>query len=334
MKWSLTSVEYDEIYLSIHTALYNALSLHSTSEPQLVANLVWELPRAVNSISLPGVWSVKSAGVFVHAQPFVKCNCFPDPRPKSVELGDLLLLRTEVCRGQVTNRRAMLLQAKMVTHLPATPDNSNQHHLYTNWPTFEYVRSTRALNGKKRHVTGLDLYDASRYLLISDQRFRYPCCLQCWHIFTPQYCCANTASPTAPELSHYRCFAMELVEFLLGDSGKAFVIPPPKRTRNWDRVIEDLIEVTSLRRSVFMRRAAGTATEGRGQGPFLSFQSGNQLSTNGIIQTLMDRSSQSEIINDGPPEVPEMWPDEKDDGGGISIVEFVVSTDGEERVEK
>jgi hypothetical protein len=325
MKWSLGAVEHNKIHFSIHTAIHNALIRHPTSEHQIIANLVWELPRAVNLIPLTRGWSIRSAGIFVHAQPLVKSKSFPSVRPKSVEIGDLLLLRTEVCGGQVKNRHAMLLQAKMVSHLPAKPDNSNQHHLYANWPSFEYVRSTPQLNGKKRHITGLDLYDASRYLLISDHSCSHPCYKHYWHISPPHSCCSNTASPTLPELSHYRCFAKELLDFLFGDAGKEFVIPPPVRTRNWDRVIEDLIKVTASRSSVFMSRASGVASKARGQGPLLFFRSGDPLPTLGIVHKLWGISSQAGIINDGPPVVPEIWPIENEEGGGISIVEFVVS---------
>lgn len=116
---------------------------------------------------------ISASGVFVHAQPFVRCSSFPDDRPESVEIGDLLLLRSAVHAGAVLERRTLLLQAKKIPSVPATPGNRNQYHLYAEWPTFEYVCSTRELNGKRRHITGMDLYDASKYFLIHPGHF--PC---------------------------------------------------------------------------------------------------------------------------------------------------------------
>jgi hypothetical protein len=313
-------------------AIDAALSNRTKSEPQLVANLVWEIPRAINTLSSVGGRTIRSGGVFVHAQPFVECSSFPHTKPSSVEIGDLLLLRTEVRGGQVSDRRALLLQAKKVSDFPATPDNANQHHLYATWPPFKYVRSTKELNGKERHITGLDLHDASRFLLIEDQAsrcFQYP---SCWCSFHPCRCHVMTASPTRPTLCHYRCFLCEFTDFLLGNAGKAFTFPPPGRTRNWDRVIKDMITVTAKRRSVFVGGAAGATVKSRGQACALSFLSGDQPATYGNLHAIWGKGShQLENGNDGPPNVREKWAVENDESGGISIIEFIVSN--EERAE-
>jgi hypothetical protein len=321
MKWSIDPYYQRQLFKACYTAINDACCSTILGEPQIVANLVWSLPRAINDIANLAGWALQSSGVFVHAQPFVKCEDFPDSSSSSVEIGDLLLLRTEVHGTQVTGRRALLLQTKKVSGFPVKPDNENQLHLYATWPSFEYVRSTTDLNGKKRHITGLDLYDASRYLLIADHVHSSP---RYCHLIYPHHCCVLTASPTMPELSHYRCFVSELIDFLLGDAGKVFNTPPPARTRNWDRVIEDLINVTAKRVSVFMGRAAGSTTLARGQGLF--FLSGVQLANQGILYGLLgDEHSLDENTNDGPPRVPaeRMWVDNQSDG--ISIIEFIIS---------
>ncbi len=328
MRWSTDPGDQKNLVQAVNSAVSNALCNSTDSEPQIVANLVWELPRAINRIVSSGGWTLQSGGVFVHAQPFVKCNNFPDISPSSVEIGDLLLLRTEVRGEQVSNRRALLLQAKKATGFPARPDNTNQLHLYNSWPSFEYVRSTKFLNGKKRHITGLDLYDASRFLLISDHGCCHPSQPRFCHLSCHSQCCTLTASPTNPELSHYRCFISELIDFLLGDAGKAFDSPPPSRTRKWDRVIEDLRLVTAKQRSTFVGRAAGTMTGERGQGHVLFFLSGAQPATHGILRSLwMGESYMSENMNDGPPQVPANWSGEDSESGGISMIEFIITNE-------
>jgi hypothetical protein len=321
MKWSIDPYCKAELIRAVYSTINGACYNTSATEPQIVANLVWQLPRAINDMATLTGLALRSGGVFVHAQPFVKCKNFPASSPSSVEIGDLLLLRTEMYRGQVSDRRAMLLQAKKVSGFPAKHDNANQFYLYNNWPTFEYVRSTKYLNGKKRQVTGLDLYDASRYLLIADHVYssqRYG------HLIFPHHCYVLTASPTMPDLSHYRCFVSELIDFLLGDAGKAFSSPPPARTRNWDRVIEDLINVTAKQVSVYIKRAAASTAQARGQG--LLFFSDVQQTTDGYLHTLLDgKYPEYENMNEVLFQVPAEWTDGDNESGGISIIEFIVS---------
>ena len=173
--------DLNNLFYVIGSVINNALSDIGKSEPQLVANLVWEIPRAINNLRFSNGEKITSGGVFVHAQPFVKCKNFPDQTKKAVEIGDLLLLRTEVSGEKITNRRALMLQAKKVSSYSIKPDNVNQHYLYATWPSFEYTRSTEELNGKGRCVTGLDLYNATRYLLINNTKNDHCCfCAQCY----------------------------------------------------------------------------------------------------------------------------------------------------------
>ncbi len=331
MKWSLDIEDRIALAGTLHSATRTALCGQNQSEPQLVANLVCGLPRAINALTFSGGFTIKSGGVFVHGQPFVRCQNFPKTSPASVEIGDLLLVRTEIKNEEVAERRALLLQAKMLKSLPATPDNANQHHLYANWPPFTYIRSGEILNAQERHITGLDLYHASRYLLIT----KHACCRP-WHagwcqLLYPGACCSMTASPSHPRLSHYRCFVGEVLDFILGDAGKPFVIPPPpSRTKNWDRVIKDLTTATALRASSYIERASGSNTDARGQGILFALPSGTQLSSYGVTRDIWSNPSLAELTLscDSPPKDPGEWPEASDDDGGISIIEFVVSDEG------
>jgi hypothetical protein len=233
--------------------------------------------------------------------------------------------------GKVVDRRALLLQAKKYKRLPATPDNKNQHHLYSQWPTFEYVRSTNKLNGKKRHITGSDLYNAAKYLLIGPNP---PCCCFPWcewhHYKNLHYYRhgALTAQPSQPELSHYRCFMHEMIEFIMGDAGKSYVTPPPKWTKKWDRVIKDLTEVTAERHSVYMKRASSGVSTMRGQA--LAFLPADFPEVSMLSMMRITKVDELEAM-DGPPDVPESWPQDNDGEGGISIIEFVVESEGGNR---
>lgn len=324
MKWSIDIYDYRNLLRAVNVGISDALCKPKLNEPQIRANLVWTLPRAINAFSLGRKWTLKSGGVFVHSRPLVKFNNQKQVSV-SVEIGDLLLLRTEVSGEKVTDRRALLLQAKKVSKFPVTPDNDDQHDLYANWPFFEYVYSTSALNKKKRHITGLDLHDASRFLLISDRTVEHFHCLECCYSFYPCFCEVMTASPTKPKLSHYRCFVSELVDFLLGDAGKAFKNPPPARTRNWDKVINDLVTVTAKRRSAFVKSPEGTT---RGQGDVFFFLSREQPGDYGLLHALWgDGASLNEKANDGPPQVPAQWTKSDSENNGISVIEFIVSNE-------
>lgn len=310
------------------------------SEPQLVANLVFELPKHVNQLNLSGAAKVKAGGVFVHAQPFVTCASFPAKLPASVEIGDLLLVRTLVINKKVEERRALLLQAKKVNGIPAVPDNANQWHLYEQWPKFTYAAGSVGLKGKKRHIKEPDMYDAAKYLLIgkdsTKNHWHGMCCVD-WQLHRlyhwPGVCIHHTAHPTKSELGRYRCFAGELVEFMAGNAGKVFD-KPAWRTRGWNRVIHDLISETAKAKTIFMGRAAGRATKDpRGSG-LMFMTSGNpsaffMVAGGGGKAGARVGGRDCELdgeIADGfnkPPDVPGEWGG-GDDGGGISIIEIVV----------
>jgi hypothetical protein len=331
MKFKISHNDYNNLCYEIEKSLSAALKDLSQHEPQLVANMVWHVPRQLNGYILKKGLNIESGGVFVHQKPQVKCADFPDKKHESVEIGDVLFLRTEKQNGKVSSRSAFLFQAKKFNKLPAKPNNYNQHHLYANWPLFEYIRSSSVLNGKNRHITGPDLYNATKYLLIDEDP---KCCLESafCHIYNFKrhwhHHCVLTAQPSYPEISQYRCFVEELTDFILGDAGKPFQSPHPAYKRNWDRVIDDLQNLTRNAASVYMTRASSGISSSRGQ--YLCFLSGDCMVEDSILLK-MNLPRQAEINSDGPPEVPPA--DYKDDSndGGVSIIEFVVSTKEERR---
>lgn len=326
MKHRINRIDYIRLHHAVISSLATSLAQPSQhEEPQLVANMVYHIPRAINGFQFSVSGSktdIQSGGVYIHSQPFVHCTYFPEERPNSVEIGDLLLLRTEKQGEQVISRHAILLQAKKFKSLPACPDNKNQHHLYAKWPPFKYVRSTSELNGRKRHLKGADLYNGSKYLLINEKAFcGFDLCLH--RCGCPPYCFMLTAHPTWPELSHHQCFVSELCDFILGDAGKSYKYPPHWNDRNWNRVIYDLCSETAKIASVYISRTSGTATDTRGQ--CLCFISGNFSDKDSNFHGLTGLSNIGMLFADVPPEVP----DGKNDGDGargISVIEFIINS--------
>lgn len=320
----LSSSEMLSIADAVSNAIFRSFQANS-SEPQLVANLVWQLPHHINQIQFQGPSKVSGGGIFVHAKPFVTCSSFPQIKPKSVEIGDLLFIRTLVEKNVVVERRALLLQAKKVNSVPATPDNDNQWHLYERWPAFTYALRSGGLTGKPRYINEPDMYEAAKYLLIGDgSSASRRHCTRCmgwpfhWHHPWLNSCFHHTAQPTKPEISRYRCFADELVSFLAGNAGKVFAKPKP-RTRGWDRVIQDLIAETANAKTIYAGRAIGQSTSAmRGNGVlFCSFTGQSNFSFFGGDDDRRVNNSNE------PPDVPSEWNSDYD-GGGISIIEFVV----------
>lgn len=325
MIWKLTPVEQVEILDAVLNAVNISFHDPSESEPQLIANLVKQLPDQLNGIALGGSRSICAGGVFIHQKPFAACTSFPEPTPKSVELGDLLLIRTAKSRGVVLERRALLLQAKKAAKLPTKPDNKNQYHLYSNWPAFEYRRAGPELNGKTRHIKGPGLYSGAKYFLIGPD----PTSLGCighWPLSSssPLSCQLATAEPAAPELNAYKCFFREVVDFIAGNSGRHYLSPPPKWTRGWDRVIDDLLSnAVSAKKSVYTKRA-GVPQDARGNS--LNFLSGNIDESRGVGLLYTPREGIDQG-NQGPPDIPNEETSDDDNNGGVSVIEFVVTDD-------
>ena len=149
----------------ISEALATALTTRTCREELLVARMILQLASRLDGINLSGT-TIQTCGVFVHAGVFVSCEHFPEGSPGSVEIGDLLLIRTGVRNGKVWDRRALLYQVKKGFIECLSSGEMNQFHLYNEWPRFWYEGRAGDLLGQHRHITGIGLYEAARYLFI------------------------------------------------------------------------------------------------------------------------------------------------------------------------
>jgi hypothetical protein len=303
----------EELIDSLSDAILEAIQ-DGTNEPNVVSRLTYGIPKYVNKLNLLiDGFKLSTGGVFIHQTP--KVTFAGISKQKSIEIGDLLLVST-VVDGKDTTQKAMLYQAKMFKELPVEPDNINQHKLYESWPKFEYVRSG-ALNGQKREVKGLDLYSSAKYLLLSKS---YP-----W-LRTPYFWwhhrlyrnSALTAQATFP-LSSHECFLKEVFHFALGDAGKQFkILTKSDPDIGWSRVINDLLDETSQKTTSHMEKASKGQNVKRGCGVF-----GNRMSF--LSYYVQADISLEPNDNELPPTDLPPRPDNNDeDGGGISVIEFVL----------
>lgn len=297
MKITIQPTDQTGLSHAVGSALNVAFQDIKQDEPQLIANLAWELPLHINAIKMTGPSTITAGSVFVHARPLVHSDTFPDKEKYSVEIGDVLFIRTLVTKGEIKERRALLYQAKKPPSIPTTPDNENQWHLYANWPEFKYAPRCGSLTDQVRHITEQDMYDAAKYMLIGipyqrclglrgflelgDSTLNFQECIsnaQRLSGLSQTPCCNFTAKPTKPKISDYHCLHHELVDFITGHTGKTFSTPEPDDI-GWNRVINDLISETAKMRTVYMQRAAvsprsrGKQSRGSGGLPVFNIKS-------------------------------------------------------------
>lgn len=299
------------IYKAIGAAISDSLAI-GKDEPNKIAQLTYSIPKNINGLNLTTKgYSLSVGGVFIHQRPYVIFDS-----SKTVELGDLLLISTVMDSKSGINRRAILLQAKMFDDLPTSPDNKNQHELYNQWPAFQYkAKYLHTFNNGNREINDLDIHSSAKYLLLSRSRLSrcIPICL--WH-----RCGALTAQPTL-ELSHHACFIEELLQFVLGDRGKEFVDKSRLSTTEigWSRVVNDLLEAIAKKTTKKMKNPFDNPAGKRSSGVF-SF--GRELS---FLKAYTKEVISFQSDGNGPPNNFLDWPENsEDDGGGISVIEFVL----------
>jgi hypothetical protein len=321
---NLSESEYSLLCDAVSSSVRKALSNPEQLEPQLVANLVYRIPHAINQCSIGSKYRLTCSGVFIHQTPKVTIKHFPIAKPQSVELGDLLLLLHD---GDGRSR-ALILQAKKTAGIPVKPDNQNQHYLYALQPTFEYINSGTRLNKQKRRITGIDVYNGCKYILLRDPcKDRSTTCRWTerdgYNNGQHQPPVAWVAQPAWPELTHYRSFEHELIDFILGYAGKPYALPVHGNNKNWDCVINDLIQAVPNKFSRTMANATGGAHSKRAC--CFDFLSGE---TNSAWAWTAESCKEvltypSAIGNDVPPQVPNREDETSTDApSALSIISF------------
>lgn len=92
---NITTKEKFQILQAVQQSISTVIEQPNiTQEPHLVAALCYEIPKQINALSFSGGYDLKVGSVFVHQRPRVKVTNFPEQKPASVEIGDLLLIST------------------------------------------------------------------------------------------------------------------------------------------------------------------------------------------------------------------------------------------------
>ena len=210
-----------------------------TTEPAFVAAFVLGAVPDIAArwrphLSLLGV-QIRVTGVFVHGAPKVS---FKDAfgNPQSCELADLLLVLDDKTNGQLVDRQAVLVQAKMAPGGTTTLRRSGdlvQYHLMSNWPQFQFNSQSFGPHDRDfstcRH-TGATV-DCGRYGLIDDSPA------------TPQW------RQHAPAVS-FAAPALTLGAFMADMAGPKYPTsgrPALGSADDWSDTVEELMQVTSAR---------------------------------------------------------------------------------------
>ena len=254
----LDSVDQVKIKRLILNAIYSAFNDVQKSEPELVANLAYYIPKRLNGVTLGHV-SFLVGSVFIHQKPYVKNISNPSSwKSNYVELGDLLLINNLVENNKTIQRTALLMQAKKFsknTKNSIKPDNPDQLDLYSNWPKFEYIRCPQ-LNGQKRYIDckkETDIFNGAKYLLINKRKGLFG---------------DYVSDPTMPTLTRFKPFYSELFDFITGNAGKEFVqLGFGSGDIGWSRVIYDVIyNIYSQNLSIKIAKNLPTSKKTRGFG--------------------------------------------------------------------
>lgn len=321
------STLYDDsrLHRAICDALSNSLAKLTESEPQLVARLAVNIPKEVGAI---GNFPISSSSIFVHQRPYVK---YTGMSSKKIEVGDLLLIRTLKRKDGTVTRTALLLQAKKSDFkniANISQGNQDQHDLYAYWPKFTFASSP--LKGQDRFVRGPNMQNGSQYLILpknSPSKFkmfchRYCCeqeCMPCCN-----YSCSLTAFAPPSKLSRFRCFYVELIDFILGNAGRTFQYQPCDGSIGWSQFITDLIIATNEKYSKKIKTMEKAGGDGFRKNEIMFFSlSENFDKKDSLFATALDDNGDEkqdnieELIN----QIGDKWGEQD---GGISTIEFII----------
>lgn len=325
----------EELVQSFHIAtIYGILdtwrrcaSLNTTpQEPDFVAGLVTKstplIHSALNAVLSPLYISVSVCAVFCHQKPEITFNSHPS---RSCELGDILFAYVHTPRNGVPKRNALLFQAKASAQQPyrIRTGESNQLKLYSDWPDFEYKRSS-FLNGQKRAVTPKTPHSGAQYLLIDD---RSPSDPMSGLLGFPETYPVGCCMPDELLRDHSR-LADELFNLLIFRTGRPFEDKnTASKRQDWSQLVWDLLEI-GVRKS-FNRKNSGRDRTPRSSGDTLEMLDETVFAR---ASSRMSRSTASDIVgqydasiiyagnDDVPPDYRNRENDFGEPEGGVSVV--------------
>ena len=296
-------------------------------EPDFVAGLVTEstplIHSALNALLSPRGISVSMCAVFCHQKPEVTFSSHPSG---SCELGDILFAYIHTQKNGAQRRNALLFQAKSSAQQPYRihRGEANQLKLYTDWPDFEYKRSSIVLNGHKRTVTPKTPHAGAQYLLIDDSLPSDP---RSGLLGFPETYPVGCYMPDELLRDHSR-LADELFNLLIFRSGRPFEDKnAARKTEDWSQVVWDLLEI-GVKKS-FQRKNSGRYYTPRSAGDTLAMLDGTVFAR---ASSRMSYSTASDIVgqydasiiyagkDDVPPDYRNRENDFREPEAGVSVV--------------
>lgn len=286
---------------------------------------LWKL---FNDILRPHQISFSLFGVFCHQTPRVR---YPGITKSYTEIGDLLLVHAHRKRSGAFLRNALLYQAKMSSRQPYHVPQAERHQLtlYTDWPEFEYYNSP-PLSGQRRAITPNAPHTGAQYLLIDDRLPSDP--RSGFQLSDDTYPIGSCMADSY--LHDHNHLAGEMVDFLLGRSGRPFAGEPKRPASDgWSQLIWDLITV-SLGKA-FNRRRSGWENVPRGLPPQVELFDGVCIagaSSARVVSTVRDLlgiEGVSLLYGSPPGREERATNDERPVESGISMLLFETAEEGE-----
>ncbi len=228
---------------AIATALTNGASIQTGppgNEVAFVAALVLagvpDIAAAWQPIMKSRGFRLSITGVFCHAAPQVTFGATSPP--SRCELAELLLVIDDVTGGSVQDRRAVLVQAKMLTRsaAPVTLSGGSlvQLNLYSAWPPFAFTSKaypSRQRDFNRSNMPGTAV-DCGSYGLIDGQALP-----RGWQQAVP--------APTMSGQISLGMFMAEMVDATCIGSGRQ---ARPAGNDEWSSTVDDLLNVTARKK--------------------------------------------------------------------------------------
>ncbi|MEH7372565.1 hypothetical protein V7156_24370, partial [Priestia megaterium] len=260
-------------------------------EPDYIAILVERVGKLAKDwdmiLSTRGI-TLSIASVYCHQRPIVKYSS----NGINPEIGDLLIVHAHHPKKGRSRRRAILLQAKMVTDISeGINPNDHQLYLYERWPVFKFIKPRKA---GTRQVTPTQAHMGGRYLMIADPSSSF--------LYNHKGYEFMTAASSENLNAEYH-FLNEIMGILDLSKGKEFHGRKTAEKRSdWSTVIWELLEI-SFRKNL-KRKNIGKFSSSRLSGNRLSGFSGLCFSYKGsraqcsILEEILGKEESNRLYSE------------------------------------
>ena len=258
-------------------------------EPDYTAGLAIGLPKMLDGDAQLHKLGLRMGGCYIHQKPYVTYE--DKPKPKSCELGDLLVLCREMKKGKELIN-AVLLQMKMGNHKRDV--DKKQLRLYVEWPKF-WFKWDRQQNDKRVYdVYPKTVTQGALYSFVHPSKSSSEGDDLHFTVVSPNQCSAlkHAEGIKGTTLQDF------LADFVIGLTGRSIVTKEDQETAgdDWSAMIWQAVSQIRGNEKGICRSGilAGRPPEPRVQGDVLSF-----LNNAGLLDGLA--GNESEEINDFVP---------------------------------